>query len=1015
MSLVDDDTVLGQSDLEQMREITLGDPTAPEDHEPLLPDEPALTRLGHYVLLSKLGQGGMGLVYAAYDERLDRKVALKLLRAAGDPKARKRLQREAQSMARLSHPNVAQVYEIATVGQLTFIVMEFINGHTLREWLSARPRSRRAILDVFMAAGRGLAAAHAQGLVHRDFKPDNVMIHDDGRVLVMDFGLAHVEADPGARPPDRLEHPLTEPSGLTATGVLMGTPAYMAPEQFEGRETDARTDQFSFCVALWEALHGQRPFRGTTLMDLSVAVCSGTLSMPEHSEVPAWLRKRIERGLAVEPDRRWPTIDALLDALRKDPPRRSRALLLGGTALAAVLATFGAVQLERARTRAKLIEACEQQGQALVWSAEVEARLAAAFERTGLGYAPAAWDHTRPLLEAYARSWSEARTATCLAVEVEQLRNPNEGERIASCLDERRATFEGLIEAWAELDEKTLARATAAAARLPPVSSCTSDLWLAERLQAPPERLAEVGRLRQRLDRVKGLSFASKYDDALAQLEPIVSEAEALEWLPLLAEVRIELGTVQYRRGDYEASRSTVETAYREAVAAGHDMIALACATLLCANVGDKLASLERGVFWCELGSSYVARLGLGDGVHEAQVLDNLGAVHARAGAFAEALAAHERAREITESALGPEHLHVAIALNNAGTARWNLGRHDEALTSYRASLRIKQAVLGEQHPEIATTLNNIGAVQWSTGDYEQALAAFRLVLSVREAALGPKHPDVAGALNNIGAVLASRGESAAALVYFRRALEIQELTLGSEHPDVAGALNNIGAILRKQGAYAEALETHRRAVAIWDAALGPEHPSVAMALNNVGIVQWDLHDTEQARATHLRALAIREKALGPEHADIAQSLDNLGDVAHSLGERDEAVALHRRALAMREKLLGPEHPGVADSLDSLGDVLRDLGRAEQALELHRRALAIHEAEIGPESLNTAHSLLLLGLAQLDVGQLEEARVSLERALAIRNKGDALPGDVAMVESALARVLDELAAAGRTP
>jgi tetratricopeptide (TPR) repeat protein/predicted Ser/Thr protein kinase len=1008
MSLVDDDTVLRQSDLEQMRELTLGDATEPEDDRSLLPgDGHGPTRLGHYVLLSKLGQGGMGLVYAAYDERLDRKVALKLLHSAGDPKARKRLLREAQSMARLSHPNVAQVYEIATDGQLTFIVMEFINGQTLRAWLNGKRRSQRSILDVFMAAGRGLAAAHAQGLVHRDFKPDNVMIRDDGRVLVMDFGLAHVETEPGGRVLDVQAHPLAEPSGLTATGVLMGTPAYMAPEQFEGRETDARTDQFSFCVALWEALHGQRPFRGTTLMDLSVAVCSGSLSIPEHSEVPSWLRKQLVRGLEVEPARRWPTIDALLDALRRDPTRRWRALLIGVGVVAASLAVLGAVQLGQARTRAELIDACEQDSQALVFDAQVQARLATAFERTGLGYAPDAWAHTRALLDAYARSWSDARRASCIEVEVEHSRDAREGALIESCLDERRATFEGVIAAWSEVDEHTLARATAAAARLPPVSSCTTELWLTQRMQAPTELLAEVDGLRERIDRVKGLSFAGKYDDAVAQLEPILREAEQLEWLPLIAEARLELGALQYKRGDYEASRVSVELAYREAVATGHDMTALASVALLCVNVGDKLANLERGLFWCELGSSYVARLGLGDSVRAAQVLDNLGSVHTRAGAFADALAAHERARQMTEAALGAEHLHVAVALNNAGGAQWSLGRHDDALASFRAGLRIKQAVLGERHPEVATTLNNIGAVHWSMGDYEQALAAFREGLALREAALGPKHPDVAGSLNNIGAVYASRGESAEALVYFRRSLESQELALGSEHPDVAGALTNIGTILRKQGAYAEALETHRRAVAIWETSLGPEHPSVAMALNNVGVVQWQLREFEQARATHLRALAIREKALGPEHAEIAQSLDNLGDVTYSLGHADEAIALHRRALAMREKVLGPEHPDVGDSLDSLGDVLRQSGQAEQALALHRRALAIYEAEFGPESSNTAFTLLLIGLAQLELAQHDEARAALERALSLREQAGALPADVQEVQVALARVAEQ--------
>jgi WD40 repeat protein/predicted Ser/Thr protein kinase len=320
--------------------------TQPAVLERLLEAESAITRLGSYVPLHKLGQGGMGVVYAAYDEKLDRKVALKLLRGQGSEVARQRMVREARAMARLSHPNVAQVYGIEELGERSFIVVEYIDGVTLKAWLAERPRTRDEILAVFRSAGEGLAAAHAAGLVHRDFKPDNVMVRRDGRVLVMDFGLVHADLD-GGRELAGIDG-LAQPH-LTQTGALLGTPAYMAPEQLLGRATDARSDQFSFCVALWEALHGQRPFAARTMKELTQAVTSGTLVEVERRDVPAWLRDVIVRGLAASPEQRWSSMPALLDALGHDPPRRRRRMAMGlgalGLGLAATVMIVG--ELER--------------------------------------------------------------------------------------------------------------------------------------------------------------------------------------------------------------------------------------------------------------------------------------------------------------------------------------------------------------------------------------------------------------------------------------------------------------------------------------------------------------------------------------------------------------------------------------------------------------------------------------------------------------------------------------------
>ena len=245
--------------------------------------------VGRYVVLAPLGAGGMGVVYAAFDPQLDRKVALKLLHseavsASGATQSKNdgyaRLLREAQAMARLRHPNVVAVHDVGKIDERVFIAMEFVEGGTLKQWLRARPRTRQEVLAVFIQAGRGLMAAHEAGLVHRDFKPDNVLVSVKGQAQVLDFGLAKATEE-GERPsPGESRTNLgtsTLSTNLTQVGAILGTPAYMAPEQHLGDVTDARTDQFSFCVALWSALYREAPFAGESLGELASSVCGGEL------------------------------------------------------------------------------------------------------------------------------------------------------------------------------------------------------------------------------------------------------------------------------------------------------------------------------------------------------------------------------------------------------------------------------------------------------------------------------------------------------------------------------------------------------------------------------------------------------------------------------------------------------------------------------------------------------------------------------------------------------------------
>lgn len=268
--------------------------------------------IGRFTVERRLGRGGAGDVYYARDERLGREVALKVLRAHGDPLSQARFERGAQAMALLSHPNVVRLLEIGDAEGVPFIVMEYVDGETLASWVEHGPRELRAVVSTFVAAGTGLAAAHEHGLVHRDFKPSNVMLGADGRVLVTDFGLAR-------RPQGSTDDLSRE---LRIAGLLTGTPAYMAPELFAGGQADARSDQYSFCVALWEALYGRRPFQANNVQALVTMIHQRAPEAVAGVRVPRRLRRVLERGLMVDPGARWRSMPALLDALEASVARR---------------------------------------------------------------------------------------------------------------------------------------------------------------------------------------------------------------------------------------------------------------------------------------------------------------------------------------------------------------------------------------------------------------------------------------------------------------------------------------------------------------------------------------------------------------------------------------------------------------------------------------------------------------------------------------------------------------------
>ncbi len=321
--------------------------------------------LGRYELLEPIGAGGMGVVYAARDPKLRRTVALKMLQpggsaGAGEAKMRERLLREARAMARLSHPNVLSVYDVGELDGRVFLAMELVQGGTATAWLRQKRRSWREVLEVFLAAARGLAAAHSAGLIHRDFKPDNVLVGDDGRVRVTDFGLASALAPaPGAPAAGRegaVLQALTATIAGASTTAIAGSPAYMAPEQLRGEKVDARADVFSFCVALYEAVYGEHPFAGDSLAELEDAIRQGRIRKPPRgNRVPQWLRRTLLRGLRHGPNERFRSMDAVVAAIEKARRGARRRIVVAGTLLAALLAAAATAYRSHAGSRGRVV------------------------------------------------------------------------------------------------------------------------------------------------------------------------------------------------------------------------------------------------------------------------------------------------------------------------------------------------------------------------------------------------------------------------------------------------------------------------------------------------------------------------------------------------------------------------------------------------------------------------------------------------------------------------------------
>ncbi len=955
------------------------------------------TTVGRYVLLERLGSGGMGEVFAAYDPQLDRKVALKLLRpgVVSPDEGRSRLLREAQAMARLNHPNVISVHDVGTFGDRVFVTMEFVEGQTLSDWLrEVRPWPE--VLSMFVAAGRGLAAAHSSGLVHRDFKPDNVLVGKDGRPRVLDFGLARqaasVEPTPG---PVDLEQPLSSRAlerPLTRAGAIMGTPGYMAPEQLHGLPTDARTDQFSFCVALYEALFHRRPFEGATLAEVAAAIARQEVpEPPRDSDVPGRVFEVLCRGLKASPDARWPSMDALLSALSVDERRSRYRWLFAGALAIALLGAAGTSYGLYARGRLKVCRGASAKLQG-VWDGARRAKVREAFSATRAPFAADSFSRVEQVLDGYTRAWVALSVEACEATRIRGTESDETFALKTLCLEERLHEVRALVELLSKADDEVVSNAVRAARSLGDLRACADAVALKSRRRAAdPQKRAELDAVRARLLEAKALYGAGKYPRSAEAIRPAVESARAMKDRSLEAEALLLLGQALDRSGDPKSAEAALLESALAAEAGRNDEVAVRAFSRLVSVVGYTQARHETARLYARVAQAALERHGKSDEL-EAELHTDLGHLALAEGRYADARRELEAALELRSSALGEQHPEVAMAHNNLGVALAKMGRLEESIEHYERALALHQKTLGPDHPMVATSMNNRGVIYSRLGRLTEALDRYQAALRIREQALGSEHPEVAASLQALGNIYPKLGRDAEALEHHQRALAIRLRAYGPDHRQVGDSYQNLAAALLAMGQPKRALEYAQSALAIFEKALGPTHPSTSSARETLGLVYLELGQHDRARGELEKALFGRQHALGPDHPTVASSHNSLGDLALAIGRPDRALEHYRQALAIREKNVGPDNATLSYDLVGVARAYVRMKNPSVAVGYYERALTLRERADNPLELAAVRFELAQALdsAHRDRERsLELARQARETYARAKEKGRA--------------------------
>jgi tetratricopeptide (TPR) repeat protein/predicted Ser/Thr protein kinase len=857
------------------------EPTAPEPARPLMRG----SSLGRYLILEQVGAGGMGVVYSAYDAELDRRVALKVLRQRGGENQRPRLVQEARAMARLNHPNVAAIYGVEAAEDQLFVTMEFIVGETVRTWSERSPRTLAQILDVFLQAGRALEAAHHAGLVHRDFKPDNMMVRPDGRVSVLDFGLARATGTSVAAQAVGLESP---DSTLTQTGTVVGTLRYMPPEQRLGLPTDARADQFAFCVSLHETLYGAPP---------------GSPSK-RNPAVPAALKRALEQGMAQDAAERHRDLHALLVQLERARAPARRLLWTLSVVLPLVALAGGVLWLQRSAAAACAGGAEEL---AQVWNPSLAARLEQAFaDDRGAG--------VRRSLDAYQTEWLGAHRQACEATRVNRVQSEDLLDRRMLCLSTRKAALGAVAALLAERGASVQSSAVMLSG-LPRISDCADARGLLETVPPPsdPGVRARLEQTRQALARVRGLMDLFRVDDALAPSLEVLQAAEQIGYPPLLAEALLARWNVLRSRG---APIEADALARRAVLAAkeGRDskLEALAWAALA-DNLALMLRRMEEADWFYRVAEVSLRQVPESD-LLEANRLRSYGQARSIAGdlstsidAFQKSIALYEKHRPLPLTGpLTTAHRRLSESLVKAH-------RYEEAEAEIRKAVDLAEhdAAGSSQLDRCFIQLGDV--LRFRGKDAEARVALERGLALARKSS---NTFSLSVAIQSLGSLERALGNLEASITWFQQSVSLVE-PMPDPNPYLGQALGELGLSQLLIGERGDAERTLRKAVLLFDrfgARGAHETMPPRTALARV-LLQTGQHAEAKSRLAQLVEFIDADRAhpfvLAPMRFDLAQVLWDSGTEhrakARALGEAAHAASIGSEQAAVEKWLAA--HP----------------------------------------------------------------------------------------------------------
>ncbi len=904
------------------------------------------TKVGRFLVLYRLGRGGMGEVYAAYDPELDRKVAVKFLRHEIDSRQARELQRrEAKAMAQLRHRNVVAVYDVGEHRERTFIAMELVDGQTLRDWLSGGDRRWRQVLEVFLRAGRGLEAAHAADIVHRDFKPSNVMVTGDLQARVMDFGLAGVEAiaDRGQ------EH---DRSSRTP-----GTPAYLAPERADGAPGDARSDQFSFCVALYRALYGEPPYVPPVGARRQVAAgtdeSTGTVaaSHPTRHEVspaaagtpairppvagrgvPGWLRKALLRGLDLEPEERFATMDGLLTAL--DPGRRrARELRL----LAVVGLILGALTVAWVASRSRTPPPCGDASPRLagIWDAGRKQAIRTAFAGADNRLGEDTFGRIEGTLDDYTRNWLAMHREACEATRVRGEQSERMLDLRMVCLDGRLAELGALTRIFAAASSEILFEAVSSAQELSSLRRCADRAALDGLMLPPadPRARAEIERMRAVTEeQAVRLRTHQPVDDGA--LEQSIEAARRHGYAPLESRtLYIRAGYQTHEIEDPGAALESYHAALVAAIAGGDHPQQLRVYSQLVFLTGYIQRDVEAARGWQQLAEAALTSLGPGHDEDEYVAETSIAMLAWANGDFEEAYRRRQRALELGERLWGADDPQVGKPLTDLATMVMELGRTGEAATLLERAAALNEQGYGPNHPILARTLHNLASLHADAGDYVKALSEVRRVVAILEGA-NSRHRNLTFPLLLEGELLVKLDRPEDARLVAERCAALAREGFGEEHPLVAPAFANLGEVALLQGRPDEAHDYFILARKVCET-LPPDHRDHIHSLLEIGRAELDRGRPAAARELLEKALPLAASAVLAEHDQRTLQIA-LGRAYLELGEPARAQPVLESAFEIGRPEVDP-----ALAAEARFALARSLGTGEaaRAVELARQAL----------------------------------------------------------------------------